>query len=494
LILSVTFRNTTMKSAQLEEFVKAPRVFLREHVLTQCDLVKLSGMICGKKDRKFALKLGLYLLEYCQVDDCQLPLPIKRMVMHLVRDCPMDATLASYVEEVTMTPFWAQNVQDLIVQLLDGSSNNEDLMTQGIRFYCTNNEYTMGKELFARLVEAGYTPHIRTFLPLLEKSPNTTELENWHRLACDGDTTRSPSQDFYEVYFSRLLECLSGREKHERDTIFLQAFNQFREHCMYVSSPIKKIFEQYWQLDRVVIRPDGQVSVTNTSSAVQEECSPRLEQYDISDAVRKRFKESPPLFSKRMEEFDKEMCQRGFTWDVVLDGANIALYNNSKFQPDRLFRLARWAMKQKKWKILLILHVKRRQKSIDQFVKKNRDWIQVYYTPIGFNDDHYWIYAALSHSDCYFITNDEMRDHLWHNFSGEDRKLFKIWKERHRIIYHPRGVICPPSYSRQIQVQKKAGEHTAIYLPIYDSDVREDDHYLQNLDKIQEWRRFILSI
>ena len=63
-----------------------------------------------------------------------------------------------------------------------------------------------------------------------------------------------------------------------------------------------------------------------------------------------------------------------------------------------------------------------------------------YPTPFGSNDDWYWMYAAVAAgADGLLVSNDEMRDHLFHMLAP---KFFDKWKQRHQTRYTFSG---PPS-------------------------------------------------
>lgn len=81
-----------------------------------------------------------------------------------------------------------------------------------------------------------------------------------------------------------------------------------------------------------------------------------------------------------------------------------------------------------------------------------------YCTPIGSNDDWYWLYATVrAKAAGLLISNDELRDHIW---SLLRPKHFLKWKSRHIAHYHfvPNGrgawepvIQPPPPYSLCVQ-------------------------------------------
>jgi proteinaceous RNase P len=86
-----------------------------------------------------------------------------------------------------------------------------------------------------------------------------------------------------------------------------------------------------------------------------------------------------------------------------------------------------------KWP-LVVLHNKRIAKLMEN--ASNRHLIEtwrangaLYTSPIGSNDDWYWLYAAIR-LNCLLVTNDEMRDHIFELLGSS---FFPKWKQRHQV-------------------------------------------------------------
>jgi hypothetical protein len=177
-------------------------------------------------------------------------------------------------------------------------------------------------------------------------------------------------------------------------------------------------------------------------------------------------------------------------YDVVIDGANVGYFEQNFVNAPRHIDY-----KQIDW---LLRHVLERQSSSRQddprphvilFLHERHfshklapDWanriiqswdgneppydrLTVYRTPVGMNDDWFWMHAALINGGnegvppVLVITNDEMRDH---HFQMLARGSFLRWKERHQVRFDfgpwnkelgRRDVFLqyPNSYSRRIQ-------------------------------------------
>ena len=98
-----------------------------------------------------------------------------------------------------------------------------------------------------------------------------------------------------------------------------------------------------------------------------------------------------------------------------------------------------------------------------EYIRKKYNWL-VYTTPIGVNDDIYWMYASI-YCNAHVITNDLMRDHQY--ISGYNVML-SIWQEQFVVGYsYVNGKFTlnnVKNYSRSIQKHKNTW-----YIPIKNS-------------------------
>jgi hypothetical protein len=120
----------------------------------------------------------------------------------------------------------------------------------------------------------------------------------------------------------------------------------------------------------------------------------------------------------------------------------------------------------RKKRVLLFLHERHFSRSLLPnyalpIVKKWTEEKLLYRTPYEFNDDWFWMHAALwSGHDTLVVSNDEMRDH---HFQMLAHRYFLRWKERHQVHFErgENGLIFhhPLVYSRRIQ---KLGDHSLV--------------------------------
>jgi hypothetical protein len=158
--------------------------------------------------------------------------------------------------------------------------------------------------------------------------------------------------------------------------------------------------------------------------------------------------------------------------DVVVDGANVGYYkqnfsSSKHVDYDQIDWIVRHFTKMGK-RVLLFLHERHFSKKLmpAEYKPLQEKWEKegtLFQTPIGMNDDWFWLHAALKYKSL-VLTNDEMRDH---HFQMLAPRTFLRWKERHQVHFnfgqwdHTNGftdgrrreveLVYPHAYSRRIQ-------------------------------------------
>ena len=122
-------------------------------------------------------------------------------------------------------------------------------------------------------------------------------------------------------------------------------------------------------------------------------------------------------------------------YDIVIDGANVAHYNNSPFDIRKVITMINKINKAyNNSKILLVFSICRKKKTRN-IIGKWRN-VDVYCTNAGTNDDLSWLYAAIYYPKIWCITNDQMRDHVYYRFiEAVGRNVIDIWMERNIVSY-----------------------------------------------------------
>ncbi|KAL6853346.1 hypothetical protein ACP4OV_019375 [Aristida adscensionis] len=223
-----------------------------------------------------------------------------------------------------------------------------------------------------------------------------------------------------------------------------------------------------WTVQRVRVGGDGQCGG----------CGCWLASVDIDVEETERFADS--VAGLALERETKANFSRFQEWleahkqyEAIVDGANIALYQQNfaegGFSLTQQLDAVITELRDRysgKWP-LVILHNKRIAKLMEN--SSNRHLIEtwrangaLYTSPSGSNDDWYWLYAAIR-LNCFLVTNDEMRDHIFELLGSS---FFPKWKQRHRVKYtFNRGkavLMMPPPYSSEIQESEMGSWHVPI--------------------------------
>ncbi|XP_073020373.1 proteinaceous RNase P 1, chloroplastic/mitochondrial-like isoform X2 [Primulina eburnea] len=215
------------------------------------------------------------------------------------------------------------------------------------------------------------------------------------------------------------------------------------------------------------------VRTSMTNTGVCQSCGQKLDCIDIDPRETDKFAKClADLACQKEARKDfvqfQEWLQRHGPFDAVVDGANLGLATNQHVftfsQINRVVKEIRQLSPSKKLP-LVILHQSRVTGGPAQHPNNKRlleSWKRagaLYATPLGSNDDWYWLYAAVS-SKCLLVTNDEMRDHLFQLLGSS---FFPRWKEKHQVRVKPSinglSLHMPPPYSIVIQESEQGSWH-----------------------------------
>lgn len=390
---------------------------------------------------------------------------------------------------------------------------NEATVTAVARLASAKGDGDCAFELVKTIGKYKVTPRLRTYDPALFCFCENLEVDKAYEVE---QHMESKQVALEEPQISVLLKASSERGKGDRVYEYLHKLRRF-VRC--VSESTAKAIEDWffsekasdvgklsWDvgLIREAILSNGggwhgkgwlgkgiwEVKRTNVNSSGKCCCcAEQLVSVDISCAETERFAQSLAALAIERE------TQPNFTsfqeWlevhndcDTIIDGANIGLYQqnfaDSGFNLPQVEAVIKELCKMSggKWP-LVFWHNKRTRVLLDNSSHRRlvEEWMNkgvLYTTPVGSNDDWYWLYAAVK-LKCLLVTNDEMRDHIF-ELLGSD--LFLRWKEKHQIHYtFVKGQLrleMPLLYSVVIQESETGSWH----IPIADSDSESERTWL----------------
>jgi hypothetical protein len=137
--------------------------------------------------------------------------------------------------------------------------------------------------------------------------------------------------------------------------------------------------------------------------------------------------------------------------DIVIDGGNVAHSDSGILNYKYIFGIIDNTIKKFKNPLLIIHQRHMKNSKITDYIKKTK--LKVFVTPYGVNDDHYIIYSMI-HNDCYVLTRDNFKDHIFDittNFDYINNEIYHYVEEK-TITYSNKTIANPPNYTRCIQV------------------------------------------
>jgi proteinaceous RNase P len=318
--------------------------------------------------------------------------------------------------------------------------------------------------------EADLQPRLRTFTPALLGFCSRDELAGAVRVT--RELARFSAQHGLEILLTEaelaqmLAACVRARERGgqgaaEPTALAAAVLEEMTENLATLSEGTLDLLRAWFEGDG-----DAAWEVRRSEVSAAGDCSccgRRLQAIDLDEEQFKAFsagisklaaerersngpkKKGPggrdePQLSK-FEEFSQWLQRKG-PFDVVVDGANVAMYGQAKenhMQPRQITQVVRQIQsEQPDSRVLVVLHNRRvnqlrqsRQgkKVLEQLLRTG----VLYATPTGSNDDWYWMHAVVKAGrQGRLISNDQMRDHIFQLLSP---KFFPKWRERHQVTF-----------------------------------------------------------
>ncbi|XP_047310582.1 proteinaceous RNase P 1, chloroplastic/mitochondrial-like [Impatiens glandulifera] len=378
----------------------------------------------------------------------------------------------------------------------DGIQPNEATFTSLARLAVAKEDPEMAFDLVKQMKDCGIPPKLRSYGPALFGFCRKGMADK----AYEVDTDMVESGVLAEE--SELSALLKLSSESNRDKKVYEMLHRLRASVRQVTEETAEIVEEWFKSDKAkvvgevnwdvnkikegIVRGgggwhgkgwlgNGAWKVVRThmdESGVCQSCRENLVCIDIDPKETQHFATSlANLACQREARADflqfQEWLQRHGPFDAVVDGANVGLIDQHDLnfiQLNSVVNRLRQMSPSRKLP-LVILHQNRvnggpaqnphNKKLLDLWRKSGA----LYATPVGSNDDWYWLYAAVSCKGL-LITNDEMRDHL---FQLLGTSFFPRWKEKHQVhlIVSKSGLNfhMPPPYSLVIQESEVGNWH-----------------------------------
>ncbi|MCO5568853.1 hypothetical protein L7F22_022554 [Adiantum nelumboides] len=404
----------------------------------------------------------------------------------------------------------ADILEDMLQQ---GVEPNEATYTSIVRLAVAKNDGDLAFETIKLMESSGVPPKLRSYGPLLlslcecNKADKAYEVDN-HMISLGVQPDETMLDSLLKVSTlarreDKVYSLLHRLRISVRDLLptTLQSVEKWfiSEHAAFAGKAMQKSQPSSEELRRAMVACGGgshnlgwlgtgawQVNRTSMSkigsclSCGERLCVVGLDAKDTDDFANCIAKLACNL-NKGYQQFPsfQDWLDKHGPFDAIIDGANVGLYNPKAYGGFNASLLqavinetsARFCTRKPP---LVILHSRHRQELAkasngSTLLNKQKDY-KAYFTPLGSNDDWFWLYAAVK-CKCMLVSNDQMRDHI---FALLGTNFFSKWKERHQVQFSFTSksleIHMPPPYSTMIQESQRGSWHVPQALQAGDDD------------------------
>lgn len=334
------------------------------------------------------------------------------------------------------------DIQEVFDFLKSINAVDESTYSILINYYSKYNPQ-MGLNLISEMKYSGIVPHVRSYRILLGAGDALFMNKVYNALLNDN---LIPDIDTFVAIMEHIM--VQVMDQMEKKDILLYYLNEYRKYYHILDTQLTQFIPNL-----VEVKPNGSSGLVQHGSSVTQ-----LQQITTTNEQNKELLEV--LYSKNpclFDEFD-QVCG-SMVYDVVLDGANIALYNNNpQFMTSNIINVAsHYSTK----KILVVLSYRRKCAELSEFTKKYKN-VTIFWVKTNTYDDLVWLYASIKNNSL-LVTNDKMADHIYHIFESH-KDIFQTWLDCHLVTYNIQynkvHLYEPLPYSKRIQVfNSDCGEH-----------------------------------
>ena len=299
---------------------------------------------------------------------------------------------------------------ELAKRVLDFAIDNqlvtEQIFTGAIRAYCLKDQTDLAIHLVRSMIEMEVHPHVRSFIPIFSLKLGVEQFQEilgYLRL-----TGLTPTAELFALMLGGLVDS----------NLLPDLIEWSAQSCNHVP----------------VVPQDKSVLFEGTETKINDRgiclgCNELIKTIDLTPTQRELMLGA--VFDPDGPEPSISRWLKTRSYDVVIDGANVAHYNNSPFDLRKVINMINKISSNWDKKILLVFAACRKKQT-----KKLPKWknVDVFYTKVNTNDDLSWLYAGLYFPDIWVITNDQMRDHVYYRFTEVvGRDVIDLWMERNIV-------------------------------------------------------------
>ena len=309
----------------------------------------------------------------------------------------------------------------------------------------TNNKIKKYFDIICKNCKLKY----RTYSPLIEYYCKTDNFKMFESIYND---SRRYDIELMDIDFAFIIKYLYLKKENKKLYKIIEDMSQY---IYNISDIFNKIVSNIQEIN---VDKYGNI----------DEIEQKVSIYNITDYERNYILSNLEKQTKNIKSFNEWLSKKDF--DIIIDGANVGFYNNIHKQ--NIINYAQLNqiythLKKQNYKPLIILHKrhfdKKKLNSNNKSIIKNWELSEcLYKTPIGENDDLYWLYGGIF-KNIHIVTNDKLRDHhfeILQNLKSVKLKKspFLIWTNNFVINYEIKGskiqIAAQKKYTNKINLFK----------------------------------------
>jgi hypothetical protein len=230
------------------------------------------------------------------------------------------------------------------------------------------------------------------------------------------------------------------------------------------------------------------ITLLHTHSIEYKECyiemNPTILNNNEIEKIKKYILNKALTYKKSFKKLDTYL-KNNKKIDIIIDGANCGFFlncRNKNFSIENVLKIYNNSAF-KDLHVVIFLNKSRAKELSDDILKS----YNIFITPLGINDDLFWLYASIYNNDTYVLTNDLLRDHIVNInnminnnkfyddnsdnnsddinfFLNKNYCIFKKWRDLKQITYSYTGtyIFKFPHNTTNIHYT-----NDSIYIPLY---------------------------
>lgn len=440
--------NTTSKTSNASDASDAPEKRKTPQKRRESTKGKLGQTSSFKRESTFKRELGEARKRGRKDSEV-----LKSLFKKLKAEGDCDAAKACMLMSLAETDL---NIVYRTYELLQPEQRTEASYTLLIKSLCDSSEVESAMHFLREMCDI-MEPHVRTFVPFFSAQYTDEYKDNelahadampLNRFQCLLQAMRHyklvPTLELFTLIFGCIPSTLSKVEIQNLLDWVSQYYTYVPEAlAINLGKSLKNISAG---VNQVKIQHSTNVpNGPSRSIAICLQCKEQLPLLTVESSQRKTMRKALKFAGKT--DIRGFLKKQSFDFDVVVDGANVAMFNNSPFRADKVEKVIKKVGATKK--ILVVFHISRKKQVKDLLEKaKNKSNVSAnatnnvsanvtfFFSKQNEDDDNTWLYATLKGKKTVCITADKMTDHLYYRFKdtiGKD--VFDKWCECHIASY-----------------------------------------------------------